>query len=77
MARTRWLTLLTVGVLAISVTAQAPAVRAAAVNGRIAFMRFDVAADDQFVWTVNPDGTNEEQVVPYPAERPRWSPDGT
>jgi Tol biopolymer transport system component len=45
-------------------------------NGRIAFMRFDVAAQDQFVWTVNPDGTHDERLLPYPASFPRWSPDG-
>ena len=76
MARTRWLALIAIGVLAVTSIAQAPPAKAAVVNGRIAFMRFDVAAQDQFVWTVNPDGTHEEQVVPYAAERPHWSPDG-
>lgn len=48
-----------------------------AINGQIAFMRYDVAAADQFVYTANPDGSHERLVVPYPAERPHWSPDGS
>src|SRR5262249_22827678 len=63
-------------VLAISTLGQASNARAGVLNGRIAFMRFDVAAQDQFVWTVNPDGTHEERVTAYPAEVPHWSPDG-
>jgi Tol biopolymer transport system component len=63
-------------VLAITSIAQVQTVGASAPNGRIAFMRFDVTAQEQFVWTVNPDGTHEEQLLPYPSELPRWSPDG-
>ncbi len=48
-------------------------------NGQIAFARFDASLGDQVSYTINPDGTHEQQ-VPTPqvtAELPRWSPDGT
>jgi Tol biopolymer transport system component len=47
------------------------------VNGRIAFERYDPVADESHAFTVNPDGTGENQLVPEPAQIPRWSPDGT
>jgi TolB protein len=76
----RWLALMTIGVLATSILVQASASWAigqqATTIGRIAFMRFDVDANDQFVYTINPDGTHEERLLPYPAEHPHWSPDG-
>ena len=50
--------------------------RAVPANGRIAFMRWDLAIDDQVVYTVNPDGTHEQRLLPGQAEFPRWSPDG-
>jgi Tol biopolymer transport system component len=46
-------------------------------NGRIVFTRFDPALDDDFVYTANPDGSGERQLLPTGAEGPRWSPDGT
>jgi Tol biopolymer transport system component len=49
---------------------------ALAQNGRIAFMRWDLTLNDQIVYTANPDGTHEAQLLPYPASFPRWSPDG-
>jgi TolB protein len=45
-------------------------------NGRIVFGRFDPAVGDFHIFTVNPDGTNEVQLLPGIAECPRWSPDG-
>src|SRR6476619_4283553 len=47
------------------------------VNGRIAFERYDPVADESHAFTVNPDGTGENQLVPEAAQIPRWSPDGT
>jgi Tol biopolymer transport system component len=67
---------MTAVVLAITSIAQVQTVGASAPNGRITFMRSDVNQQEQFVWTVNPDGTHEEQLLPYPAESPHWSPDG-
>jgi TolB protein len=47
------------------------------VNGRIAFERYDPVADESHAFTVNPDGTGENELVLEPAQIPRWSPDGT
>ena len=46
-------------------------------NGRIVFARFDPALDDDFIYTANPDGSHEQQLLATGAEGPRWSPDGT
>jgi Tol biopolymer transport system component len=46
-------------------------------NGRIVFARFDPALGDDFVYTANPDGSQEHQLLPTGAEGPRWSPDGS
>jgi Tol biopolymer transport system component len=46
-------------------------------NGRIAFTRFDPVQGDDFVYTANPDGSQERQLLPTGAEGPRWSPDGS
>jgi Tol biopolymer transport system component len=46
-------------------------------NGRIVFARYDPARGDDFVYTANPDGTQEQQLLPTGAEVPHWSPDGT
>lgn len=45
-------------------------------NGRIVFGRFDAGADDFRIYTANPDGSDQEQLIPGLAECPRWSPDG-
>jgi Tol biopolymer transport system component len=58
--------------IAIPAAAKAPHA-----NGRIAFVRFDPVLDDDFVYTANPDGSHEQQLLPTGAEGPRWSPDGT
>jgi Tol biopolymer transport system component len=46
-------------------------------NGQIVFSRVDPLLEDDFIYTVNPDGSHERQVLPLPAQCPRWSPDGT
>src|SRR6266581_9045190 len=46
-------------------------------NGRIVFTRFDPARGDDFVYTANPDGSQEQQLLPTGAEGPRWSPGGS
>jgi Tol biopolymer transport system component len=46
-------------------------------NGRIAFTRFDPVQGDDFVYTANPDGSQERQLLRTGAEGPRWSPDGS
>ena len=46
-------------------------------NGQILFARFDPLLDDTLLYTVNPDGSHEQQVLSLPLQCPRWSPDGT
>jgi Tol biopolymer transport system component len=48
-------------------------------NGRIAFDRFDPATGDGAVFTANPDGTDEVQLLlpPHAGFLPRWAPDGS
>jgi TolB protein len=46
-------------------------------NGQIAFDRFDPLLDQTFLYTVNPDGSHEHQVLSVGIHCPRWSPDGT
>jgi hypothetical protein len=50
------------------------------VNGQIAFARYDPTLGDTVIYTVNPDGSHEQQAIPgtpVPNECPQWSPDGT
>jgi Tol biopolymer transport system component len=47
-------------------------------DGRIAFVRGDPEDGETVTYTVNPDGSDEEQLFfEGPSEFPRWSPDGT
>jgi len=46
-------------------------------NGQILFARYDPNLDDTVLYTVNPDGSHQRQVVPFAVECPHWSPDGT
>jgi Tol biopolymer transport system component len=48
-------------------------------NGRLAFARADPALGDSVAYTINPDGTHEQQLFSPDgtAEGPRWSPEGT
>jgi TolB protein len=48
-------------------------------NGQIVFERPDPdpSVEVSYVFTVNPDGTHEQQLLAFGAELPRWSPDGT
>jgi len=46
--------------------------------GRIVFMRGDASQEAGVTYTVNPNGSDERQLVPEgDSERPTWSPDGT
>jgi Tol biopolymer transport system component len=56
-------------VIAIPAAANAPGA-----NGRIAFSRFDPTLGDDFVYTADPDGSNERQLLVNGAEGPAWSP---
>jgi Tol biopolymer transport system component len=47
-------------------------------NGRIAFARFDPALGGTATYTVNPDGSQAQQLFSrVPSEFPHWSPDGS
>src|SRR5205085_8620432 len=64
----------------VMLAAAAPAVsQPPGQNGRIAFGRQDPLLQDLVAYTINPDGTNEEQVLSarLPGEFPAWSPDAS
>ena len=63
--------------LALAVVVAPAGAKAPEENGQIAFSRFDPLLDDDVIYTVNPDGSHERQVLALPAQCPRWSPDGT
>ena len=67
-----------IGILAIGLAALgAPAAQATApTNGQIVFGREDTQ-DGGHIFTANPDGTHEHQLLADPADCPNWSPDGT
>jgi Tol biopolymer transport system component len=46
-------------------------------NGQIVFARSDPAVDNSYIFTINPDGTHEEQLLDTFAQIPTWSPDGS
>ena len=47
-------------------------------HGRIVFARFDPAVGDTFTYTVNPDGSQVQQLFSaHPSNTPHWSPDGS
>lgn len=62
------------GLAAAGVPAQA---KVPGPNGQIVFGRFNASLGDFQVFTANPDGTRQVQLLPGVAECPRWSPDGT
>jgi Tol biopolymer transport system component len=46
-------------------------------NGQLLFARYDPSLDDTVLYTINPNGSHDRQVVPFAVECPHWSPDGT
>jgi hypothetical protein len=75
----RLITLVTVLAAALlgGVAATAPAqATAPGANGQIVFGRYSTALGDFQIFTANPDGTKQAQVLPGAAECPRWSPGG-
>jgi TolB protein len=74
----RRITLVTFVVLAIAAQVAATANASAPANGRIAFARYDPILDDTVSYTVNPDGSGVQELLPgYSSGGPHWSPDGT
>jgi Tol biopolymer transport system component len=47
------------------------------VSGQIVFDRTDPTSDELTMYTVNPDGSHEHQVLPLQAGGATWSPDGS
>jgi Tol biopolymer transport system component len=73
---------LIVGSLAAALLCAATAVPATAhkardTNGQIVFGRDDPSVGDTVIYTINPDGSHEHQVLPVGLEFPHWSPDGS
>ncbi len=66
------------GLVALAAGSATPATaKPPGANGQIVFAR-DAAIDEGgIIYTVNPDGSHEHQVLPLGLECPRWSPDGT
>ena len=55
---------LVVGVLAFTAGSGSPAhAKVPGTNGQLVFARYDPAIDDSHVFTVNPDGTHEHQLL--------------
>ena len=66
------------GLLAIAALTAAPAAaNPPGPNGQILFGRFDPLQDDTVLFTINPDGSHEHQVLPQALECPHWTPDGS
>jgi Tol biopolymer transport system component len=64
--------------VAIALSAMPAAAKVPGPNGRIVFSRYDPAADDNFTYTANPDGSNPQPLFPaFHSGGPHWSPDGT
>ena len=60
------------------VTSPEPSTDVSGLAGRIVFVRGDPEAEEPATYTVNPDGSDEQQLFfDGPSEFPRWSPDGT
>jgi len=60
-----------------TISASPAAANPAGPNGTIVFARYDPALDDTVLYTINPDGSHEQQVLPLALNCPHWSPDGT
>jgi Tol biopolymer transport system component len=67
------------GVLSVGAAVAAGPARATVggANGQIAFALFNPAVGDNAVFTARPDGSDQREVFPGPAEGPRWSPTGS
>jgi len=66
------------GLVAVAALTAIPAgAKPPGTNGRILFGRFDPAFGDTIVYTANPDGSQEQQLLPGPLQCAHWSPDGS
>lgn len=62
------------GLVAVTGPAQA---KVSGPTRQIVFTRYDPTIDDNHVYTVNPDGTHEHQLLTDAAGLPYWSPEGS
>ena len=62
--------------LLLALAATPAAAKPRGTNGQIVFGRDDRLVGDTVIYTVNPDGSHEHQVLPFGLECPHWSPDG-
>jgi Tol biopolymer transport system component len=77
-AKRVWIPVIVATVVAALALAGGPAEgKVPGANGRIAFGRFAPDIGDFDVYTAEPDGSDQQEIVPGPAECPRWSGDGT
>jgi Tol biopolymer transport system component len=61
----------------MAMTAAPAQAKVAGPNGRVLFARFDPAVDSTLIFTANPDGTDEQQLLVDPSCCAHWSPDGS
>ena len=69
--------LLCLGSLAVMVTLATAEATPRGANGRLVFGRFDPAQGDTVIYTANPDGSHEQQLLPFALECPHWMADGS
>lgn len=63
----------------VALTAMSASAKVQGANGRIAFGREDYSLGDTVTYTMNPDGSNVQALLPagLTSGSPHWSPDGT
>jgi TolB protein len=73
------LTVIAATTLLASVVVTGPAqAKVSGPNGQIVFTRSDRSADEDFTYTINPDGSNMQPLLPgFTSGGPHWSPDGS
>jgi Tol biopolymer transport system component len=69
--------LLCLGSLAAMVTLATAGATPRGANGRILFGRFDPAQGGTVIYMANPDGSHEQQLLPFAVECPHWTADGS
>src|SRR5580765_2473254 len=70
-------TLFVVSAMGLATSAGSARAKVVGPNGQLVFARYDPSIDDSHVFTSNPDGTHEQQLLSTAAEIPHWSPDGS
>jgi Tol biopolymer transport system component len=63
----------------VALTAMPASAKVPGANGRIAFARDDYSLGDTVTYTMNPDGSNVQPLLPagFTSGSPHWSPDGS